>query len=66
MTGKAELDRPGAAADLARAKAKLLPEDQEKLRLRFELELFQSQNAGAALDPLLRPSRRAHREPDSV
>jgi hypothetical protein len=33
-------------------------DDLERLRLRFELELQQSQNAGAALDPLLRRRRR--------
>ena len=37
------------------------PEKWEKLRLRFELELLESQNAGASLDPLLRRPRRQER-----
>jgi hypothetical protein len=38
-----------------------VPDDAERQRLRFELELLDSQNAGAGLDPLLRraPRRKA-------
>jgi hypothetical protein len=57
MTDRADRHRPGAEADHAPAKAGPCPEDLEKLRLRFELELFESQNADASLDPLLRPKK---------
>jgi hypothetical protein len=60
-------DPPGAVAH-ARADAAPLPADLEKLRLRFELELFESQDAGASLDPLLRRAEMqrpgSQREPD--
>ena len=58
MTGEAARDELAPWAQPAPC-APPLPEDLEKLRLRFELELLQSQNAGASLDPLLRPSRNA-------
>ena len=43
---------------VAAGRAPLLPHDLEKLRLKFDLELLQSQNAGAGLDPLLRRESR--------
>ena len=55
MANEAQRGRPGAQADDG-ANAEPSPEDCEKLRLRFELELLGSQNAGASLDPLLRRS----------
>ena len=55
MANEAQRGRPGAQAEDG-ANVEPSPEDWEKLRLRFELELLGSQNAGASLDPLLRRS----------
>jgi hypothetical protein len=57
ITDRPDPDRSLAEADQSPASADPRPEDWERLRLRFELELFGSQHAGAALDPLLRRPR---------
>jgi hypothetical protein len=63
MAQKAERDRArpkgNGAADRTPA-----PDELEKERLRFELELLQSQDAGASLDPLLRGPRSGAGEVD--
>ena len=69
MAKKAQRERPGAQAEDG-ANVEPSPEDCEKLRLRFELELLGSQNAGASLDPLLRrtadESGQASKTPDLI
>jgi len=61
MTETAERDG-SPAKDEDHASSEPLPEDCEKLRLRFELELFGSQDAGASLDPLLRRGEKGSRQ----
>jgi hypothetical protein len=56
MTDEAERDAP-VQDERSRGRPERLPEHHEKLRLRFELELSASQDAGASLDPLLRPGK---------
>ena len=55
MAKKAQPEPPGAHGEDG-GNVEPSPADCEKLRLRFELELLGSQNAGASLDPLLRRS----------
>jgi len=54
MTDKAERDRLDLQTTNSGADVEPAPGDLERLRLRFELELLGSQDAGASLDPLLR------------
>jgi len=57
---EANAERERIAAEPAEAGTDPAPPsaDYEKLRLRFEQELYDAQGAGAALDPLLkRPAR---------
>ena len=62
MTDKAAQDRLVVPAK-DRPRAAPSTDDLEKLRLQFELELLLAQNAGAALDPLLRRKRNGTKPP---
>ena len=57
MTDKAERDRLDSEPTNRGANVEPAPGDLERLRLRFELELLESQDAGASLDPLLRSAK---------
>jgi hypothetical protein len=65
MVEQAGRDRLAANRHPAPAAHAAAPE-WEKQRLRFELELLESQDAGAALDPLLRQARRENRSGQST
>jgi hypothetical protein len=57
MTNKERQDRVVGEAEATASASPSSDPDLERLRLKFELELLRSQDAGAALDPLLRRRR---------